>query len=325
MDMFKIKVNEDLYELYMKECQVFFDKQFNLLKEDIYRNYCIVLPDVQVEMKSDIETNHFAIYMNGELLDDYIVLYGGLVEKALKDEEKDEIFKIFGSSYNLPKEWLLEEKIDYFKHMETNPFDFIFKTLKDLIQLNIHLLIDLDFTKTLIEHNKYMSSVVDKGEIKLSLIQKVFQNLVREGIPIQQVDTICDYFIDFWEKAETKEHVDFITAYIRFRMVDEIFDTFKSEDGNVYGFNLENYIQTLEWYDSENEINGRMDKEELISMLEVVREFNIYAKREVIKPIVLVGDLFQRLIISKSLLKINEYVYVLSTEEFPEKTNFVFK
>jgi flagellar biosynthesis protein FlhA len=192
---------------------VVFRKQFAL-------EMGMVIPSVKLRDSSRLNPNQYAIRIRGEevargdvLVDHYLALAPSVVTEEI--DGIDTIEPAFG----IPAKWFSEDKrvrAELAGYTLIDPTSVIITHLSEVIRQHAHELLTRQEVNTLIENIKrsnealvrdLIPSVVPMGEL-----QKVLANLLREGVPIRDLETIIETMGDY---LPTVKDTDIVTEYVR--------------------------------------------------------------------------------------------------------------
>jgi flagellar biosynthesis protein FlhA len=67
-------------------------------------------------------------------------------------------------------------------------------------------------------------------------VQKVLQNLLREGIPVRDLVTILEALIDY---ARVTKNVDVLTEYVRHSLSETLARLYRESDGSMYAIMMD--------------------------------------------------------------------------------------
>ncbi len=192
---------------------VMFRKQFAI-------DMGMVVPSVRMRDNGQLNPNQYAIKLKGEeiargevLVDHYLALSPGEVTERV--DGIDTIEPAFG----IPAKWITESKREMAEmagYTVIDPTSVIITHLSEVIKEHAHELLTRQEVNTLINNLKksnqnlieeVIPAVVTPGEL-----QKVLANLLREGIPIRDMETIIETLGDYG--ASIKD-ADMLTEYVR--------------------------------------------------------------------------------------------------------------
>ncbi len=207
---------------------VIFRKQFAL-------EMGAVVPTVRLRDNGLINPNQYVIKIKGEevakgevLVDYYLALDPGQITGMIDGIETVE------PAYGIPGKWITEsqrEMAEVYGYTVIDPLSVIVTHLSEIIKRHIHELLGRQDIITLVDNiSKVNKAIVDDvipGIITIADLQKVLTNLLKEAIPIRDMESILETIGD--HGASIKD-TDMLTEYVRQRLKRTI--TRKYTDGN---------------------------------------------------------------------------------------------
>lgn len=179
-----------------------------------------VVPIIRLRDNIQLNPNQYIIRIKGIqvsegeiLFDHYMAMNPGFVEEEITG------IPTFEPSFHLPAIWITEgqrERAESFGYTVVDPPSIIATHLTEVVRSHIAELLTRQDVQSLIDNIKESNSVlVDELVPKLlgiGEIQKVLQNLLREGISIRDLLTIFETLADH---ASVTRDTDVLTEYVR--------------------------------------------------------------------------------------------------------------
>lgn len=179
-----------------------------------------VVPIIRLRDNIQLNPNQYIIKIKGIqvsegeiLFDHYMAMNPGFVEEEITG------IPTFEPSFHLPAIWITEgqrERAESMGYTVVDPPSIIATHLTEVIRSHISELLTRQDVQSLIDNLKESNpSVVEELVPKvlgLGDIQKVLQNLLREGISIRDLLTIFETLADY---ASTTRDTDVLTEYVR--------------------------------------------------------------------------------------------------------------
>ncbi|MGN0686856.1 MAG: flagellar biosynthesis protein FlhA [Oscillospiraceae bacterium] len=192
---------------------VIFRKQFAL-------DMGMVIPSVRMTDNPEINPNQYIIKIKGEevargeiLVDHYLALDSGDVTAQV--EGIDTVEPAFG----LPAKWISEDKkimADVAGYTLIDPVSVMITHWSEIMKRYAHELLSRQDVNTMVENVKKTNPIVVDDlipkVISVGYLQKVMSNLLREGIPIRDLETILETLGDH---ANVLKDMDIVTEYVR--------------------------------------------------------------------------------------------------------------
>jgi flagellar biosynthesis protein FlhA len=191
-----------------------------MIRRQIALELGTVVPIIRLRDNIQLNPNQYIIKIKGIqvsegeiLFDHYMAMNPGYVEEEITG------IPTFEPSFHLPAIWITEgqrERAESLGYTVVDPPSIIATHLTETIRQNIALLLTRQDVQGLINNLKESNpSLVEELVPKLlglGEIQKVLQNLLKEGISIRDMVTIMETLADY---AQTTRDTDILTEYVR--------------------------------------------------------------------------------------------------------------
>ncbi len=208
---------------------VIFRKQFAL-------DMGVVVPTVRLRDNGLISPNQYLIKIKGEevargevLVDYYLALDPGNVTGIIDGIDTVE------PAYGIPAKWIAEGERDMaeiYGYTIIDSVSVIVTHLSEIIRKHIHELVSRQDINILLDNvNKVNPAIVADvvpGIISHSDLQRILTNLLREGVPIRDMESILE---TLGEHGSAIKDIDMLTEYVRQRLKRTI--TRKYTDGST--------------------------------------------------------------------------------------------
>ncbi len=192
---------------------VIFRKQFAM-------DMGMVIPSVRMTDNPEINPNLYIIKIRGEevargeiLVDHYLALDSGEVTAEVEGIETVE------PAFGLPAKWISEDKkimADVAGYTLIDPVSVMITHWSEIMKRYAHELLSRQDVNTMVENVKKTNPIVVDDlvpkVISVGYLQKVLANLLKEGIPIRDMETILETIGDH---TNALKDVDIITEYVR--------------------------------------------------------------------------------------------------------------
>lgn len=179
-----------------------------------------VVPIIRLRDNIQLNPNQYIIKIKGIqisegeiLFDHYMAMNPGFVEEEITG------IPTFEPSFHLPAIWITEnqrERAESLGYTVVDPPSIIATHLTEIIRQHIAELLSRQDVQNLVDNIKETNPVlVDELVPKLlglGEIQKVLQNLLKEGISIRDLQTVFETLADY---ASTTRDTDILTEYVR--------------------------------------------------------------------------------------------------------------
>lgn len=192
---------------------VIFRKQFAL-------DMGMVIPSVRMTDNPEINPNQYIIKIKGEevargeiLVDHYLALDSGDITAQV--EGIDTVEPAFG----LPAKWISEDKkimADVAGYTLIDPVSVMITHWSEIMKRYAHEILSRQDVNTMVENVKKTNPIIVDDlipkVISVGYLQKVLSNLLKEGIPIRDLETILETLGDH---ANVLKDMDIVTEYVR--------------------------------------------------------------------------------------------------------------
>lgn len=163
-----------------------------------------VIPSIRLRDSSALNTNQYSIKIKGEevakgeiLMDYYLALEPENLEKEIDGIETIE------PAYGIPSRWIRpedREMAELYGYTVIDPLSVLVTHLSEVIKQHAYELITRQEIVRLVENTKKKSpELVEEafsGPVSYSLFQKVLTSLLKEGVPIKDMETILETMLE---------------------------------------------------------------------------------------------------------------------------------
>lgn len=191
-----------------------------MIRRQIALELGTVVPIIRLRDNIQLNPNQYIIKIKGIqisegeiLFDHYMAMNPGMVEEEISG------IPTFEPSFHLPAIWITEgqrERAETLGYTVVDPPSIIATHLTEIIRTHIDELLTRQDVQNLIsnikENNATLIDELVPKLLSIGEIQKVLQNLLREGISIRDLLTILETLADH---AATTRDADVLTEYVR--------------------------------------------------------------------------------------------------------------
>ena len=181
----------------------------------------MVIPAIRLKDSSQLNPNQYEIKLKGEsvavgevLLDHYL----GLVPAEVPENDVDGIETV-EPAFGMPAKWISDDKkikAEIAGYTLIDPTSVMVTHLSEVIRKHASELLSRQEVKRMVdnlkEHNESIVEDTVPVIVSLNELQRVLRNLLREGIPILDMETILETLADY---APTVKDHDMLTEYVR--------------------------------------------------------------------------------------------------------------
>lgn len=270
-----------------------------------------VIPSIRLRDSSGLSTNQYRIKIKGEevasgeiLMDYYLAL-----EPETPEVEIDGIETV-EPAYGIPSRWIKpenKEKAELYGYTVIDPLSVMVTHLSEVIRQHAYEMITRQEVFHLVENAKKGSPELI-GEafpdlISYSLLQRVLTSLLKEGVPIKDLETIIETMIEvISETGLPVKDIDVITERIRTALKRTITRMY-CEDGTMKVITLDSELErTMVGAISRGDsgyylaLNPDILQSLIRQMTEQLRKFNSFTQNPVILTSQIMRVHFYRLI-----------------------------
>jgi flagellar biosynthesis protein FlhA len=191
-----------------------------MIRRQIALELGTVVPIIRLRDNIQLNPNQYIIKIKGIqvsegeiLFDHYMAMNPGYVEEEITG------IPTFEPSFHLPATWITEgqrERAESLGYTVVDPPSIIATHLTEIIRQHIDELLTRQDVQSLLNNlkdsNPALVEELTPKLLGLGEIQKVLQNLLREGISIRDLLTILETLADY---AQTTRDTDILTEYVR--------------------------------------------------------------------------------------------------------------
>ena len=220
-----------------------------MLRKQFADELGIVIPPVRMRDSSQINPNQYEVKLKGEtvaigevLVDHYLALAPGALAPGDEIDGIDTVEPAFG----MPAKWISDDKrvkAEMAGYTLIDATSVIVTHLSELIRAHAYELLTRQEVKKMLENLKKTNpTIVEEtvpSVISQNELQKVLRNLLRESVPISDMETILETLADY---APTVKDSDILTEYVRQALKRTITHRF-SEAGQLKVLSLDSEIE----------------------------------------------------------------------------------
>ncbi|NLW78094.1 MAG: flagellar biosynthesis protein FlhA [Ruminococcaceae bacterium] len=180
----------------------------------------MVIPSVRLKDSGQLNPNQYAIRFKGEqvasgdvLIDHYLALAPG--DTAEPIDGIDAVEPAFG----IPAKWISEDKrakAELAGYTLVDPTSVIITHLAEVIRQHAHELLNRQEVNNMLTNLRKTNNTIVEDTIPVVLsvsdLQKVLGNLLREGVPVRDLETILETLGDY---GGAVKDTDMLTEYVR--------------------------------------------------------------------------------------------------------------
>ncbi len=223
----------------------------------------LVFPSVRLKDSGQVNPNQYSISIKGEqvaqgevLVDHYLALAPDPDHDMLEGIETVE------PAFGIAAKWISEDrrvKAELAGYTLIDPTSVIITHLSEIIKVHAHELLNRQEVNNILTNLRKVNEAIVNDTVpaivSVGTLQKILCNLLREGVPIRDTETILETLADY---GATVKDMDMLTEYVRQALKRTITHRF-AEAGQLKVISLDANI--------ENQIMGSVKKMETGSYL----------------------------------------------------------
>ena len=292
-----------------------------MLRKQFALDMGFVFPSVRLRDNTMLAPNQYVIKIKGEevargevLVDYYLALDSGNVKGQIDGIDTVE------PAYGIPSKWILKsdkEQAEAYGYTIIDPISVIITHLSEVIRHHAFELISRKDLLSLVENVKKAGRIstddIIPDLISVIDLHKIISNLLKEFIPIKDMETILSIIAD---NISTTKDTDILTEYVRQALKRTITRTF-ARDGSIMVISLSSKIEKLilsGLKKADNKTYLNIDPEKITEIVDGVNEQIEKHKNMFTTPIILTSSVV-RIHISRLLEQFIPNVAVLSFSE----------
>jgi flagellar biosynthesis protein FlhA len=198
----------------------------------------VVIPSLHLRDNLQLRPGQYVVLIKGNevasaeiLIDHYLAMDPGDAKHRIQGVETRE------PAFNLPALWVPElqkEEAMLAGYTVVDPATVIATHLTEVFKRHLHEFLGRQEVQTLLENlSKRAPKAVEElvpGAMNLGGVQKVLQNLVREGVSVRDLLTVAETMADY---ANSVKDPDQLTEYVRSRMGRTIVKPYLTGEGSL--------------------------------------------------------------------------------------------
>lgn len=222
----------------------------------------IIVPPIRVRDNLQLDADEYVIKIRGNevarskiMMGHFLAMNAGNVDQPIEGNETIE------PAFGLPAVWIREDQrheAELAGYTVVEPSAVLATHLMEVIRKHADKLLGRQEVQQLLDNlKKDYPAVVDElvpEQLSLGAIQKVLQNLLREGIPIRDLVTILETLADY---VGMTKNVEVLTEYVRFALGETIAKLYQDERGVIPAITLDPKIEQM--------ITGSLQKQKQIT------------------------------------------------------------
>jgi flagellar biosynthesis protein FlhA len=232
--------------------------RITMIRRQVALELGIIVPPVRIRDNMQLGPNTYAVKIRGQTVakgetypDQFLAMDNGTTTGPIVGSTKT-----IEPAFGLPAYWITEPQranAEMLNYTVVEAAAVLATHLTEIIKTHAHELLTRQEVKTLLDNLKTrLPAVVEEvipTQIKPGELQKVMQNLLRERVPVRDLETILETLGDY--AGRTKD-LEILTEYVRHALARAICKQYVDEKDRLWCVTLEPTLEDL--------INGHIER-----------------------------------------------------------------
>jgi len=210
----------------------------------------IILPPVRVRDNLNLEPEEYVIKIRGNEVGRN-TLQPGMLLAMNPGTAKGELpgIQVTEPVFGLPATWISyaeRENAELMGYTVVEASTVLITHMTELLKKNADKLLSRQEVKKLIDNlqQDYPALVeeISQENLPLAVVQKVLQNLLKEGIPIRDLPIILESLLEYYKVTK---NVDVLTEYVRHNLSETIKRLYQDKNGVIHCISLSPEIEQM--------------------------------------------------------------------------------
>ncbi len=210
----------------------------------------IILPPVRVRDNLQLDPNEYVIKIRGnEISRNFLHPTMLLAMNPGTADQEINGLKVTEPVFGLPATWILtneRENAEIMGYTVVESATVLTTHLTELLRRNSDKLLTRQDVRQLIDNLKsdYPALIeeVTPDTLAMSVLQKVLQKLLSEGIPIRDLPLILEAILEY---AKVTKNIDVLTEYVRHSLSETIKKLYQDENGVIHAIALDGLLEDV--------------------------------------------------------------------------------
>ena len=208
----------------------------------------VVLPSVRIKDNIRLEPNAYRVMIGGQEVahgtvepQQFLAMDGGGVSGPIEGRETTD------PAFGLPAWWIAEslrDQAEVMGYTVIDPTSVLVTHISEVLRESLPEILTRDDVRELVEAARQVSPAVVEELIPEKMnfgeVQRVFRNLLREGVPIRNVPAILETLADHIGRTQD---VDALTELVRQRLGRSLCEMHGDRDGTLFAVTLDPSVE----------------------------------------------------------------------------------
>ena len=244
-------------------------KKIRKIRKKIAEDYGVIISAIHIRDNLDLQPNEYRILIKGVEEERYTLYPGKLlaIDTGMAKGVPPGGIETYDPAFRIKAYWIephLKDTVQKMGYMVVDPETVLVTHLSEVIKRNLWRIVSRNEILQILEalKKKYPKVVEDivPNQVPISVVHRVVQNLLKEGIPVKDMLSILETLSDF---IEVEKDIDKLTEYVRQALAPLITKLY-AVNGNLYAAILHPLL--------ESELVGYIEKGNHAEFMKVVAE-----------------------------------------------------
>jgi flagellar biosynthesis protein FlhA len=220
------------------------------LRKQLAMDLGIVIPPVRVRDNLQLEPNEYVAKIRGNVVaSDKLIMGRFLAMSAGAASGSIDGVHVKEPAFGLPAVWIPDQERQHAEilgYTVVEPSAVLSTHLQEILRRNADKILGRQDTRKLIENlKKDYPVIVEELTPELlptGTVQKVLQNLLKEGIPVRDLSTILESLLDY---ARVTKNVDVLTEYVRHSLSETIARLHRDARGVIHAIAMGPHLELI--------------------------------------------------------------------------------
>ena len=250
VDVFAIELGSGLLHLAEKKNAGDLLERVTGVRKTLAREMGVVIPQIAIRDNLELDSQEYRFLMRGKELARGRIIPGRWLAMNVAGSTAtlrgtETVEPVFG----IPATWVTDEEkrnAEMNGYTVVDPGSVLITHLSESLKRAAHLVLGRQDVQGLIDHlkesNPTLVAELIPDLVNIGIIQRVLQNLLREGVPIKNLPVIMECVADF---ASTTKNPDELSEQVRRRLGVYFVSEFESAPGMVKALTLEPRLEQI--------------------------------------------------------------------------------
>jgi len=210
----------------------------------------IVIPPVRVRDNLQLEANQYVVKIRGNVVaTDKLMMGRYLAISSAHSPSRIDGDEVKEPAFGLPAVWIADherQNAELHGYTVVEPSSVLSTHLQEILRRNADKILGRQDTRKLIDNlKKDYPAVVEEltpEVMPTGTVQKVLQNLLREGIPVRDLTTVLEALVDY---GRVTKNVDVLTEYVRHSLSETIARIYQDGSGVIHAIAMDPRLEQL--------------------------------------------------------------------------------